>query len=515
MKYPIGIQNFEKIRRDGYVYVDKTPWMWKMISEGSYYFLSRPRRFGKSLMISTLEAFFSGERELFKGLYADTVEWDWSQYPIMHIDLNVKKYETKEDLYKVLNRHLELWEQIYDSPYSNRDIEERFLQVVRLAYEKTGRQVVILVDEYDKPLLQTIGNDQLQSEYRSILKPFYGVLKSCDRYIKFAFLTGVTKFGKVSVFSDLNNLIDLSLDHRYTGICGISEKELHEYFDADVNALAESNGLTKEECYERLRQNFDGYHFDVDAPGMYNPFSVLNTLSSQRFKDYWFETGTPTFLIYQLKKTNYPLEMITQEELTVDTLNSIDIMDENPLPLLYQSGYLTIKGYDERFNTYLLGFPNREVEEGFVKYLVPFYSPSKADQPLTYIGNFVKDIEKGNAEVFMQRVERFFDGGDYQVAGKAELYFQNTLWALFKLLGLYVDVERHTTDGRMDILIQTKDFVYILELKIDKSADEALQQIEAKQYAKPFEGDGRTIYKIGINFSSETRRMTEWKIAST
>ena len=486
-----------------------------MISEGSYYFLSRPRRFGKSLMISTLEAFFSGERELFKGLYADTVEWDWSQYPIMHIDLNVKKYETKEDLYKVLNRHLELWEQIYDSPYSNRDIEERFLQVVRLAYEKTGRQVVILVDEYDKPLLQTIGNDQLQSEYRSILKPFYGVLKSCDRYIKFAFLTGVTKFGKVSVFSDLNNLIDLSLDHRYTGICGISEKELHEYFDADVNALAESNGLTKEECYERLRQNFDGYHFDVDAPGMYNPFSVLNTLSSQRFKDYWFETGTPTFLIYQLKKTNYPLEMITQEELTVDTLNSIDIMDENPLPLLYQSGYLTIKGYDERFNTYLLGFPNREVEEGFVKYLVPFYSPSKADQPLTYIGNFVKDIEKGNAEVFMQRVERFFDGGDYQVAGKAELYFQNTLWALFKLLGLYVDVERHTTDGRMDILIQTKDFVYILELKIDKSADEALQQIEAKQYAKPFEGDGRTIYKIGINFSSETRRMTEWKIAST
>ena len=213
--------------------------------------------------------------------------------------------------------------------------------------------------------------------------------------------------------------------------------------------------------------------------------------------------------------TNYPLEMITQEELTVDTLNSIDIMDENPLPLLYQSGYLTIKGYDERFNTYLLGFPNREVEEGFVKYLVPFYSPSKADQPLTYIGNFVKDIEKGNAEVFMQRVERFFDGGDYQVAGKAELYFQNTLWALFKLLGLYVDVERHTTDGRMDILIQTKDFVYILELKIDKSADEALQQIEAKQYAKPFEGDGRTIYKIGINFSSETRRMTEWKIAST
>lgn len=512
MKYPIGIQNFGEVRRGGYIYVDKTPWMWKMIDEGKYYFLSRPRRFGKSLMVSTLEAFFSGERELFKGLYVDTVEWDWQQYPIMHLDLNVKKYDTKEDLDKLLNRHLEQWELAYDSPYGDRDLEERFLQVVRLAYEKTGRQVVILVDEYDKPLLQAIDNNQLQSEYRSILKSFYGVLKSCDRYIKFAFLTGVTKFGKVSVFSDLNNLFDLSLDHRYSGICGISEKELHDYFDVDVAALASANGLTKEACYEQLRRDFDGYHFDVGAPGMYNPFSVLNTLSSQRFKDYWFETGTPTFLIYQLKKTNYPLEMMTQEELTADTLNSIEIMDENPLPLLYQSGYLTIKGYDERFKTYLLGFPNREVEEGFVKYLVPFYSPSKADQPLTYIGNFVKDIEKGNAEAFMRRIERFFDGGDYQVAGKAELYFQNTLWALFKLLGLYVDVERHTTDGRMDILVQTKDYVYILELKIDQSADIALQQIEEKQYAKAFEGDSRTIYKIGVNFSSETRRMTEWKI---
>ncbi|MBO5548200.1 MAG: ATP-binding protein [Prevotella sp.] len=512
MKYPIGIQNFGEVRCGGYVYVDKTPQMWKMISEGKYYFLSRPRRFGKSLMVSTLEAFFSGKRELFKGLHVDTVEWDWQQYPILHLDLNVKKYEAKEDLDKVLNRHLELWEQAYDSPYGDRDLEERFLQVVRLAYEKTGRQVVILVDEYDKPLLQAIGNENLQAEYRSTLKPFYGVLKTCDRYIKFAFLTGVTKFGKVSVFSDLNNLIDLSLDYRYATICGISEEELHQYFDEGVGELATANHLTKEACYERLRRDFDGYHFDVNAPGMYNPFSVLNTLSSLRFRDYWFETGTPTFLIYQLQKTNYPLEMMTREELFEDTLNSIDVMDENPLPLLYQSGYLTIKGYNEIFKTYQLGFPNREVEEGFVKFLVPFYSPNKAEKPQMYIANFVKDVQTGNAEGFMQHVERFFDGGDYQVAGKAELYFQNTLWALFKLLGLYVDVERHTTDGRMDILVQTKDYVYILELKMDQSADAALQQIEDKQYAKAFEGDGRTIYKIGVNFSSKSRRMTEWKI---
>jgi len=513
MKYPIGIQNLGEIRRDGYVYVDKTPQMWKMIDEGKYYFLSRPRRFGKSLMISTLEAFFSGERELFKGLYVDTVEWDWQQYPIMHLDLNTDKYDSPEVLINRLELFLSENEEKYGRKEYEKSLGARFEGIMKRAFEQTGLRVVVLVDEYDKPMLQAIGNEELQTEYRSTLKAFYGALKSSDRYIKFAFLTGVTKFGKVSVFSDLNNLIDLSLDHRYTGICGISEKELHEYFDADVRALAEANNMTKDECYECLRQDYDGYHFSrLSKEGMYNPFSVLNTLSSQVFNDYWFETGTPTFLVYQLKKTNYPLEMMTREELTVDTLNSIEIMDENPLPLLYQSGYLTIKGYDERFKTYRLGFPNREVEEGFVKYLVPFYSPNKAAHPLMYIGNFIKEVEMGNAEAFMRRVERFFDGGDYQVAGKAELYFQNTLWALFKLLGLYVEVERHTTDGRMDILVQTSQFVYILELKIDQSADIALQQIEDKQYAKPFEGYGRTIYKIGVNFSSETRRITEWKV---
>ena len=514
MKYPIGIQNFEEIRRNGYVYVDKTRWMWKMIDEGKYYFLSRPRRFGKSLMVSTLEAFFSGQRELFKGLYADTVEWEWQQYPILHIDLNTEKYDSAEALMIVLERTMRRWEKKYPPDMIEKTIAGRFESVIEAAYSKTGRQVVILVDEYDKPLLQAIGKPELQKEYRNTLKAFYGALKSCDRYIKFAFLTGVTKFGKLSVFSDLNNLIDLSLDHRYATLCGISEDELHQYFDEGVARLAEENEMTKDECYERLRRDFDGYHFDVDTVGMYNPFSVLNTLSSSQFRFYWFETGTPTFLVYQLQKTNYPLEMMTREELFEDTLNSIDIMDENPLPLLYQSGYLTIKDYDERLGTYVLGFPNREVEEGFVKYLVPFYSPNKAMKPAIFIANFVRDIEKGNAEGFMQCVETFFAGGDYQVAGKMELYLQNTLWALFKLLGLYVDVERHTTDGRMDILVQTPGYIYILELKVDQSADVALRQIEEKQYAAPFAHDPRTLYKIGINFSSETRRITEWKVAN-
>ena len=509
MKYPIGIQSFEKIRREGYAYVDKTALMYKMVSEGSYYFLSRPRRFGKSLMVSTLEAFFSGKKELFEGLYAGSADWDWQEYPILHLDLNVKKYESKEDLDKVLNRHLEKWEQLYGSPYADRDLEERFLQVVELAFEQTGRQVVILIDEYDKPLLQAIGNEALQTEYRNTLKAFYGVLKSCDACIKFAFLTGVTKFGKVSVFSDLNNLIDISIDHRYAEVCGISEHELYRDFDDSILALAEANGLTKEECCKRLRLDYDGYHFGIEGPGMYNPFSVLNTFAKLRFSDYWFETGTPSFLVHQLKKTCYPLENMTTEDIATDTLNSIDVMDDNPLPLLYQSGYLTIRSYDSEFDTYTLGFPNREVEQGFIKYLLPFYTPKVTDKTRFSIKQFTLDVQGGRAEAFMQRLEDFFATGDYEVVGKAEKYFQNTLYVFFRLLGFYVDVERHTANGRMDTVIQTPEYIYILELKIDRTAAEALQQIEDKGYARPFEGDRRTLFKIGVNFSTVTK-LIDW-----
>ena len=514
MKYPIGIQNFEKLRREGYAYVDKTSLMYKMVSEGSYYFLSRPRRFGKSLMVSTLEAFFSGKRELFEGLYASTVGWEWEEYPILHLDLNVKKYETKADLDKILNRHLEQWEQLYDSPYADRDPEERFLHVVELAHKKTGMPVVILVDEYDKPLLQAIGNNALQTEYRSTLKAFYGVLKSCDAHIKFAFLTGVTKFGKVSVFSDLNNLKDITMLPGYTNICGITERELHENFDDGVKALAENNSMTREECYERLRRDFDGYHFNEYAKeGIYNPFSVLNTLDNRVFRDYWFETGTPSFLVYQLKKTCYPLEYMTTEEVSTDTLNSIDIMDENPLPLLYQSGYLTLKSYDERFDSYTLGFPNREVEQGFIKYLLPFYTPQTDNKSMFAIGRFVKDVESGDAEGFMRRLQDFFAGGDYQVVGNTEKYFQNTLYVFFRLLGFYVSVERHTTGGRMDVLIETPAYIYILELKVNQTAAAALRQIEEKGYALPFASDPRRLFKIGINFQTATKLIDDWQIA--
>ena len=512
MKYPIGIQNFGEIRRDGYVYVDKTALVYKMVSEGKYYFLSRPRRFGKSLLLSTIDAYLSGKRDLFKGLAIEQLEKEWEEYPILRLDLNSREYKDESSLEAELNRHLESWEKIYGAEYRSRATEERFLHVIENAFEKTGKRVVVLVDEYDKPLLQTIDNSYLQDVYRSKLKAFYSVLKTQDAKIRFAFLTGVTKFGKVSVFSDLNNLVDISFDKRYAEICGITEKELKGNFDTSVEDLATTNNITKEECYKKLKEEYDGYHFSIDSDGLYNPFSVLNTLSSKQFSSYWFETGTPSFLVYQLKKTGYSLENITKESLSSDVLNSIDIMDENPLPLLYQSGYLTLKGYDSRFGEYKLGFPNKEVEQGFIKYLLPYYTPKVQDKSLFAVSRFVQDIEAGDSESFMRRMDEFFATGDYQIMGDLEIYFQNTIYVLFKLIGFYVDVERHTTRGRIDIVMQTEQYVYIMELKVDKSAKEALAQIAEKEYADAFKGDSRKVYKIGVNFDSKTRKIDEWKI---
>ena len=513
MKYPIGIQNFESLVQDGYAYVDKTEAVYNLVSRGRYYFLSRPRRFGKSLLLSTMRAYFEGKRELFKGLAIERLETRWEAYPVFYLDLNVADYTSEQSLLERLDMTLSQWEETY-AVATEKSLSPalRFEQIVRRVSMSTGRKVVILVDEYDKPMLQSIDNPALQEEYRRTLKAFYGNLKSCDEYIKFAFLTGVTKFGKVSVFSDLNHLTDLTMDSRYSDICGITEDELHLYFDEGVGTLAEANGMTKEECYARLKTDYDGYHFYPDSVGMYNPFSLLNTLAHRVFGDYWFETGTPTFLVRQLQKTDYLLENMTREGLTADTLNSIDIMDENPLPLLFQSGYLTIKGYDREFGEYRLGFPNREVEEGFTKFLYPAYTPVPRDKGAFSVSRFVREIRSGDAEGFMRRLTALFADGDYRVVGDEEVYFQNTLYVFFKLLGLYVDVERHTTDGRMDILMQTADYVYILELKVDQTAAAALRQIEERQYAAPFAADPRRLYKIGVNFDRRSRRIDDWQV---
>ena len=361
-------------------------------------------------------------------------------------------------------------------------------------------------------MLQAIGNEELQEEYRSILKAFYSVLKTQDKYIKFAFLTGVTKFGKVSVFSDLNNLDDISMDERYIDICGITEAEIHRYFEDSLHQMAEKENTTYESICEELRLRYDGYHFETGTVGIYNPFSLLNTLNKQKFGDYWFETGTPSFLVHLLKQADYDLNDLQTEQVSADVLNSVDSMSKNPIPVIYQSGYLTIKNFDERFRMYTLGFPNKEVENGFSKYLLPMYTPIEENKSEFYIANFINDIEKGRPEAFLERLQTLFADGDYQITGKMEKYFQNSMFLIFKMMGFYTEVEKHTARGRIDVVIKTKDYIYVIELKLDGSADEALKQIEDRGYAEPFRNDNRQLFKIGINFSSETRGIEQWKI---
>ena len=512
MKYPIGIQNFEKMRNDGYVYVDKTALIYEMAETGSYYFLSRPRRFGKSLLISTMEAYFSGKRELFGGLAIEKLEKNWIKYPILHLDLNTAKYDEKDSLDKVLDDTLNLWECEYGTSPTEVTPELRFKGIVRRAAEKTGQRVVILVDEYDKPLLQAIDNETLQNEYRNTLKAFYSVLKTQDRYIKLGFLTGVTKFGKVSVFSDLNNLKDISMDRRYETICGITEEEIHIHFEESIKALSVTYKMSYEEVCFKLKERYDGYHFKENGIGMYNPFSLLNTFDQNKFGSYWFETGTPSFLVELLKKDNYALPNLTKEQVSADVLNCIDSMSDNAIPLIYQSGYLTIKGYDEEFGIYRLGFPNKEVEDGFIQYLMPFYVPVKKEESAFFVAKFVQDVRKGNPEEFMKRMETMFADNDYQIAGNAELYFQNAFYVIMKMMGFYTEVERTTSQGRIDMIIKTKDYIYVIEFKLDGSPEEALKQIEEKKYTKPFDMDSRKIYRIGVNFSSKRRCVEGWKV---
>ena len=368
MKYPIGIQDFEKLRTNGYSYVDKSRFVYKLATEGEYYFLSRPRRFGKSLFLSTLEAYFQGKKELFEGLAIYDLETDWKKYPIFHIDLNTANFREKDSLYTVLNDYLTTWECKYGTRESEATLALRFKGVIARAAEKEGCGVVILIDEYDKPILQTLRAPELQAEHRAQLKAFYSVLKTQDRYIKFAFLTGVTKFGKVSVFSDLNNLTDISMDHRYISICGMTEKELLTNFKEGIGELASANEDNETETIDKLRMRYSGYHFEENSEEIYNPFSVLNTLANSRYDDYWFKADTHTFLIDILKKHDYCITDLNKTQVKANMMNNVDF---NPIPVIYQSGYLTIKSYDERFKNYQLGFPNKEVEEGILNTLLP------------------------------------------------------------------------------------------------------------------------------------------------
>ena len=515
MKYPIGVQTFEKLRNEGYVYVDKTALVYKMAQEGSCYFLSRPRRFGKSLLLSTLKAYFEGKRDLFQGLAIAELEAEWNAYPVLHLDLNAKSFSNIQNLYDLLNDQLTIYEQKYGCVPVDKSPEGRFRQLIRSARAKTGKDVVVLIDEYDKPILQAVGNESLQDDFRNALKAFYGVLKSADAELRFTLLTGVTKFGKVSVFSDLNNLNDISTDTRYAELCGISEHELHEYFDDEIAELAAANAQTKEQAYAELRTRYDGYHFSASSQGIYNPFSVLSTLEKKCYDNYWFATGTPIYLVELLKKSNFHLPDLGNIESDIDSLNSIHSADLDPIPVLFQSGYLTIKGYDKEFELYHLDFPNEEVKHGFIKFLLPYYTYCQTSQHKTIIRELVKSLSTGDAERFMQQMQSVLADTPYDIVKDLENHYQNVMYIVTKLLGFYVQAEYRTSRGRIDLLIKTDQYIYVIELKHEGTPEEALSQINAKDYILPFTQDGRQVIKIGANISRETRNLDRWVIETT
>ena len=510
-KLPSGIQDFEGLINDGYRYVDKTEHIYNLTNNGKYFFLSRPRRFGKSLFLSTLKAFFLGKRELFEGL-AITRHEDitWEKHPVLYVDLNVENYKALEVLTAKLNLFLCNWEKIYGKDENEVSLGSRFEGVIRRAYEQTGLKAVILVDEYDKPLLEAIGNTELQVAFRDTLRGFYSALKSMDAYIEFAMLTGVTKFGKLSVFSGLNNLMDISFDKRFSDICGITEKEMLDNFGKNIEAMAEANEMSYDECVERLRETYDGYLFHPNGIKVYNPYSLLNALASNEFGSYWFDSGTPTFLVKLLQDCDYHLERLSKEVVTADIISAIDT--DNPIPVIYQSGYLTIKGYDKRFRQYTLGFPNREVEEGFMNALIPSYLPKKHSNNTFDIAQFVMDVEDGRTDQFIDRLRSLFADTPYELIKDLENHYQNILWLLFRLMGFYTHAEYHTSRGRIDLLVKTPLYIYVMEFKLDGTAEEAMAQINSKEYSLPFTVEGQTVIKIGMNFSKETRNIEKWII---
>ena len=513
MKYPIGIQQFEEIRTGGWVYVDKTAQVYNLAKEGKYFFLSRPRRFGKSLLLSTLQAYFEGKKHLFEGLAIECLETEWNTYPVLHLDLNAERYASLDELHNLLDTYLRKWESMYGTAESgNPSLSQRFMAVIHSAKLKTGRNVVVLVDEYDKPMLQTIGNEALQTDFRNALKAFYGVLKSADGDLRFAMLTGVTKFSKVSVFSDLNNLKDISMSPHYHDICGITEEELHATFDAEVEKLAQANEQTKEEAYLELQRRYDGYHFCGNSMGLYNPFSLLWTLSEQRYGSYWFCTGTPTYLVELMKEVDLNPKELSGYEADASELDSIQIKVDNPIAILYQSGYLTIKDYDKEFKLYTLDFPNEEVEEGFINFLIPIYtSVSETDSP-AFIGNFVRELRSGKVNDFMKRMQLMMADTPYEIIKDLESHYQNVMFIMTRLMGFYVQVEYRTSYGRIDLLITTENYIYVIEIKLNGTAEEALAQINDKEYTLSFTADKRQVVKVGAKISREKRNLENWVV---
>lgn len=511
--YAIGQQDFKILREGNAPYVDKTMYVEKIVKSNSlYYFLARPRRFGKSLFLSTLRYFFEGKRELFKGLYIDSCNWDWDAYPVLRLDLNTNRYNEMGLLDGVLDNLFIKWEEKYEVKTTSGSLSERFQNIIEAAHEKTGKQVVILVDEYDKPLVGNLNKSKHFEHYREKLASIYSNFKSSAEHLKLVFITGVSRFSKLSVFSDLNNLRDITFENEFADICGITEKELLETLHPGIETLAYKNHISYDEaCYE-LKKHYDGYRFTPTGSDIYNPWSLFNCLQSCQIENFWNHTGKPTIVAESLKRVNADLEKTFDSYSSMEELKGLDLLSPNPKALLYQSGYLTIKSYNERLKRVKLGIPNEEVKMGLFNELVPFYVKSKSGVAKEIISDMIVHFILGQPDDAMKCLQAYFAGIHFKMKMDNENNFHNAFFLLIDIIGLETETESATSDGSIDITIKTEDYIYVIELKYDGSAEKALEQIEEKNYARKFQADGRKLFKIGVNFSSETRCIEDWKI---
>lgn len=510
IKYPIGQQSFEVLRDNGYLYVDKTRFLQYILNGGQYFFLGRPRRFGKSLFLSMLKCFFQGKRHLFKGLFADSMEWDWEEYPVLYLDLNMEVYRTESSFDELIINHLESWEKQFDVSKIASSLSLRFHNIIKRAHEVTGRKVVVLVDEYDKSLVNNINNEPLYKLFQNNLSALYSNFKSSADHLKLVFLTGVSRFGKINVFSGLNNIDDISFDDRYNDICGITEDELKEYFHDGITKLAIKFSKSEDYICRELKRNYDGYRFSPYGKDIYNPYSLLKVMDKGMFDYFWIETGTPTLLAEQLIRFNVDLRQQLNVRCTKEDLMGIDMNIPRMTALLYQTGYLTIKDYDSPSRLFSLSLPNEEVTRGFLDSLLPYYANTQGDSATFVVYKFVEEFRTGDVDAFMSRLQGLFASTPYFMKLENENNFHNALFILMLLSGLNVKTEYATSNGRIDLFIATEKYYYIIELKRDSSPEAALAQINEKGYDLPFSIENREIIKVGVNFSTESRGITGW-----
>ena len=515
--YPIGIQTFSEIRTKGFLYVDKTQYVYDVCHPGKFVFLSRPRRFGKSLLTSTFDAYFSGRKELFKGLAIEKLETEWKHYPVLHFDLSDIKKGTTEECELNLHSQLQDFERTYGCEKASDELTIRFRELVKNISRKTESQVVVLIDEYDAPLLTVLHDSERLEPMRTLLQSFYSPLKKLDQYLRFVFITGISKFSQLSIFSQINNLKNISMNPKYALICGITEREMMDNFQEGIAELGKANDMTKDEVLAKLKLKYDGYRFSRNAEGVYNPFSLLSAMDNRDFNNYWFSTGTPTFLVKMMKRFHTDLTKLDGSEAGADDFDAPTENMHSVLPLFYQSGYLTIKGYDPILSNYTLGYPNEEVKVGLMHALLPFYVVKDPVEARTTAGKMYLALRKDDIDEALEAARAFFAGipyqeGTLQDAPTSEGHFTAMLYVMFSFLNVYVYTQVRTAKGRMDILLKTDTTIYVMELKLDGTVEEALKQIDDKGYAIPYEADGRRIVKVGIRFSSEERTITAWKI---